>query len=102
MERIFNFLIPFLMKKIFFLLLILCSFAFGFASAHAATITQSEVATLMSDATIEGSTEARLTVIVYSDMECPFCIRLHNDIALWKNIEAKYGTGVNFVYKNNR
>lgn len=90
------------MKKFFFLLLILCSFVFGFTNTHAATMTQSEVDTLMIGATVEGSTGAEVTLLVYSDMECPFCIRLHNDIGLWKNIQAKYGTRVNYVYKNNR
>ncbi len=56
----------------------------------------------MSGATIEGSKDATITIIEYSDMECPFCVRLHNDIALWKKVQAKYGTKVNYIFKNNR
>ncbi len=35
-------------------------------------------------------------------MECPFCIRLHNEIQLWKKIHEKYGTNVNYIFKNNQ
>ena len=89
------------MKKLF-LLSFLSFFLSSSIDIYATSITQSEINVLMSGTTIEGSTGAEITLLVYSDMECPFCIRLHNDIGLWKNIQAKYGTRVNFVYKNNR
>ncbi|NRH21440.1 thioredoxin domain-containing protein [Candidatus Gracilibacteria bacterium] len=65
-------------------------------------ISQSEIATIMSGASIEGSSGVTITLVEYSDMECPFCVRLHNDIQLWKQIHIKYGNSVNYVFKNNR
>jgi protein-disulfide isomerase len=87
------------MKKLFLLFFL---FPLNFAHANSTPIAQSEVDALMSNTAIEGSTGATITLIEYSDMECPFCIRLHNDIQLWKKVHAKYGDRVNYVFKNNR
>lgn len=88
------------MKKILFLSFFFCSFTFLYAAP--ATIYQSEITAIMSGATIEGPISATITLVEYSDMECPFCIRLHNDIQLWKNLYIKYGKNINYVFKNNR
>jgi protein-disulfide isomerase len=91
------------MKKIFFFLLVLLSAFFSTSvQAEPQTISQSEVSQILSAAAIEGNTGATITLVVYSDMECPFCIMLHNKIALWKNVNEKYQGSVNFIYKNNR
>ena len=51
---------------------------------------------------IEGNPEAKISVIEYSDMECPFCIKQYHDTKIKEQLFQKYGEGVNFIYKNNR
>lgn len=88
------------MKKSLFLLLFFSSLTSLYAAPS--TISQSEITTIMSGASVEWSSWATITLVEYSDMECPFCVRLHNDIQLWNKIRAKYGNTVNYVFKNNR
>lgn len=50
---------------------------------------------------ITGSTSARFTLVEYSDLECPFCIRMYRDKTI-EQVQAKYGTEVNFIFKTFR
>lgn len=54
------------------------------------------------NAAVEGKKDALITVIEYSDMECPFCIKQYHDTKLREKLLAEYGDSVNFVFKNNR
>ena len=38
-------------------------------------LSQDELASIKKDAYIEGNKSAKITLIEYSDLECPFCIR---------------------------
>lgn len=58
--------------------------------------------TIRENAAIEGKKDAAITVIEYSDMECPFCIKQYHDTKLREKLLAEYGDRVNFVFKNNR
>jgi protein-disulfide isomerase len=49
------------------------------------------------DANIVGDKNAKVTVVVYSDFECPYCANHHETI---KQIIAKYGNKVRVVWKN--
>ncbi len=55
-----------------------------------------------SGSVIEGNPDAKISVIEYSDMECPFCIKQYHDTKIKEQLFQKYGEGVNFIYKNNR
>ncbi len=44
-----------------------------------------------------GNPNAQVSVIVYTDFECPFCKRHHPTL---KQIESKYGDKVNFAYRH--
>ena len=66
------------------------------------TLSQEEIALLKKDAVIEGDKNAEVTLIEYSDMECPFCIRQHNEEKAIENVRAKYGNKVNSTFKHNR
>ncbi len=90
------------MKKYLFLIIFSIVGSIQFVSAQTNSISQSEIDTLLDNVAIEGSTWATITLIEYSDMECPFCIKLHNEIKLWKNVQKKYWNLVNYTFKNNR
>ena len=60
-----------------------------------------KVEKLKESAAYEGTKDALITVIEYSDMECPFCLKQYHDTQLKEKLLAQYGSGVNFVFKNN-
>ncbi len=47
----------------------------------------------------DGNPEAPITWIEYSDMECPYCAKLHND-GTPDIIAEKYGDNINFVFQH--
>ena len=65
-------------------------------------ITADQKTKIASDAAYEGDKNATITVVEYSDMECPFCLKQYHSTQLKEKLLAQYGSGVNFVFKNNR
>jgi protein-disulfide isomerase len=59
-------------------------------------------ASLKDDFVIEWNPNAAITVIEYSDMECPFCLRQFQQTQLAKKLLAQYGDEINFAFKHNR
>jgi protein-disulfide isomerase len=57
---------------------------------------------IQSGAAIEWNKNAEITVIEYSDMECPYCIKQYHDTKLKEKLLAQYPGKVNFVFKNHR
>ena len=49
------------------------------------------------DESIRGNKNAPLTLVEYSDFECPFCARGYNTVM---ELLKKYGTNIRFVYKH--
>ena len=47
---------------------------------------------------IRGNREAAITIVEYSDFECPFCEAAHKTI---KKVLQNYGKTVRFIYKHN-
>ncbi len=70
--------------------------------AVGATLTPTDVAIILSGASIEGSKTADIIAIEYSDMECPFCIKQYHDTKIQESLKAQYGNKVAFAFKNNR
>ena len=46
---------------------------------------------------IRGNANAQITIVEYSDLECPFCKRFHETL---KQVLAAYGDKVRWVYKH--
>lgn len=63
------------------------------------TLSGDDLTAITKDAYIRGDKSASILWIEYSDLECPFCKRLHDSGAI-KNLEAKYGNKLAFVFKH--
>ncbi len=55
-------------------------------------------AAIEKDGYIKGNKNARITIIEYSDLLCPFCKRHYNDQTI-ENLIAKYPNDVNMVFR---
>ena len=73
----------------------------GATAAVKTTLTQDEIAAIKKDAFIEGNKDAIITLVEYSDLECPFCIRQFTDKTIQK-VHDKFGDKVNSAFKNFR
>lgn len=58
--------------------------------------------TIKDGTVLEGNPDAQITVIEYSDTECPYCIKQYHTTQIKKQLLAKYGDKVNFAFKNSR
>jgi protein-disulfide isomerase len=63
------------------------------------TLTQTQVQALKKDAFVKGNPSAKITVIEYSDFQCPYCQRFHSDGVL-DQLVKNYPQDVNVVFKN--
>lgn len=63
------------------------------------TLSQDDIAGVLKNTYIKGDKDASIIWIEYSDLECPFCKRLHDSGAI-KNLEAKYGDKMAFIFKH--
>jgi protein-disulfide isomerase len=70
------------------------------APQPAAGVTAEQMAALLEDANVKGDPDAPVTIVEYSDFECPFCARFYSDTL--SQIEAQYiDTGVvKLAYKH--
>ena len=50
---------------------------------------------------VDGSADARILVLEYSDLECPYCIRQFHDGTI-SQVKAKYGSTVAHIYRTFR
>lgn len=57
----------------------------------------SAVPAISDDDYVLGNPDAKVTIIEYSDYECPFCARFHPTI---KNVIEKYPDDIQFVYRH--
>jgi len=65
------------------------------------TLSKDELAAIRNWAYIEWNKDAKITIVEYSDLECPFCIRQFKEWNIDK-IKEKYGDKVNNIFKNFR
>jgi protein-disulfide isomerase len=52
----------------------------------------------LGDATFEGSDEAKVTIVIFSDFQCPFCARAQTTL---EELQKHYGTDLRLVAKHN-
>ncbi|MDP2104227.1 MAG: DsbA family protein [Candidatus Gracilibacteria bacterium] len=69
--------------------------------ADAKKLTAEEMTAIKTTAFIEGNKDALITLVEYSDLECPYCIRQYKD-GIIKSVHEKYGDKVNSIFKNFR
>ncbi len=63
------------------------------------SLTPDDIAKLTADTYVKGDKAAQILWIEYSDLECPFCKRLHDSGAI-KNLETKYGSKLALAFKH--
>ncbi len=68
------------------------------AQFPAGTLTPDQLAAIKKDAIVEWAADAKVTIVEYSDLECPFCIRHFNDKTI-ENAVAAFGGKVNHIFK---
>lgn len=71
------------------------------ASAEPKKLTPDELESIKKTAYVEGNKDAKITLVEYSDLECPFCIRQFKEGTI-KKVRDKYGDKVNSAFKNFR
>lgn len=54
---------------------------------------------IKAESPIDGNPDATITYIEYSDLECPFCAKLHND-GTPSALQEKYGDDMNIVFQH--
>ena len=57
------------------------------------------ISEISSNGHIKGNPDAKITWIEYSDMECPFCARLHNAGTI-EEVFEKYGDDINMIFQH--
>jgi len=65
----------------------------------AGALSQDEIAAVKKDTYIKGDKNADILWVEYSDLECPFCKRLHDSGAI-SNLETKYGKKLAVAFKH--
>lgn len=66
------------------------------------TLSAEQMGTILSGAVMEGNKDADIVAVEYSDLECPFCIRQHNENKIMEQIHKEYGDKVVTIFKNHR
>ncbi len=62
-------------------------------------IEKSIIEDIKNNSFIKWNSNAKISLIIYSDLECPYCAKLHNDWTT-KKLEEKYWTDLNIIYNH--
>ena len=69
------------------------------ASTGNTPLTQDEITSLKKDYPILWNKNAKISWIEYSDLECPYCKKLHES-GVYSNISKSMGENINYVFKH--
>ncbi len=70
----------------------------GTTPVSASTLTSDQYTMIFKDSYIEGSKDAKITVVEYSDLECPYCIMQFKK-GIMSQLKTQYGKDINFIFK---
>lgn len=73
----------------------------GTADIDPQMLSKREMSEIKKDAYMEGNKDALITIVEYSDLECPFCIR-HFQEGVAESLSQTYGSTVQYTFKNFR
>lgn len=62
-------------------------------------IEKSIIEDIKNNSFIKWNLNAKISLIIYSDLECPYCAKLHNDWTT-KKLEEKYWNNLNIIYNH--
>jgi protein-disulfide isomerase len=68
------------------------------APSASKTITDTQYAGIFKDSYVEGNAKAKITLVEYSDLECPYCIMQKKNGTI-ESLKKKYGDQVNVIFK---
>ncbi len=54
---------------------------------------------IQAESTIQGNKDAKISWIEYSDVQCPYCAKLHNE-GTPKTVSEKYGENLNIIFQH--
>ncbi len=63
-------------------------------------ITKEQLESIKKDAYVKGNADAKITWLEYSDLECPYCAKLHVTDGTPKTVTEKYGDELNVVFNH--
>ena len=61
-------------------------------------MTDAQIAGILKDSYVEGNPKAKITLVEYSDLECPYCIMQKKNGTI-EGLKKKYGDSVNVIFK---
>jgi len=69
-------------------------------NAPSPTVVATDIKTLIDDDAIEGNAKAKVTIVEWSDYECPFCVKFYN--GAYQDIKKNYidSGKVKFIYRD--
>lgn len=63
-------------------------------------ITKEQLESIKKDAYVKGNSDAKITWLEYSDLECPYCAKLHATDGTPKTVSEKYGDELNIIFNH--
>src|SRR3990167_4501114 len=63
-------------------------------------ITKEQLESIKKDVYVKGNADAKITWLEYSDLECPYCAKLHATDGTPKTVSEKYGDELNIVFNH--
>jgi protein-disulfide isomerase len=69
------------------------------AKETSSVLEKTQIASIKKDFALSGNPSAKVTIVEYSDLECPFCIKLFKSSAI-PNVIAANKDSVNYMFKH--